>query len=197
MPILEAEPLALSLRNGGPALFPTDTLPALATRPEAAAQLWELKGRPAHKPVILMGSDPEELFSLLGGAVEQAWTNLAKIHWPGALTLVLPARGTVLEQLHPGGTSLGLRVPQCPQALELLERSGPLATTSANRSGEAPCLEAEDAARSFPGVPLLAPVPWPAVAGVASTVLAWSDTGAWQVLRRGAVMPELPGAPAP
>jgi len=110
---------------------------------------------------------------------------------------VLPARGTVLEQLHPGGTSLGLRVPQCRQALELLELSGPLATTSANRSGEAPCLEAITAARSFPGVPLLAPVPWPEAAGVASTVMAWSDTGAWQLLRPGAVMPELPGAPAP
>lgn len=72
-----------------------------------------------------MGSDPEELFCLLGSVVEQAWKDLAKIHWPGALTLVLPARGTVLEQLHPGGTSLGLRVPQCRQALELLERSGP------------------------------------------------------------------------
>jgi L-threonylcarbamoyladenylate synthase len=197
MPILEAEPLALSLRNGGAALFPTDTLPALAARPEAAAQLWELKGRPAHKPVILMGSDPEELFCLLGSVVEQAWKDLAKSHWPGALTLVLPARGTVLEQLHPGGTSLGLRVPQCRQALELLERSGPLATTSANRSGEAPCLEASDAAQSFPGVPLLAPVPWPAPSGVASTVLAWSDTGGWQLLRPGAVMPELLGVPTP
>ena len=197
MPLLEVEPLALHLRNGGPALFPTDTLPALAARPEAAAQLWELKGRPAHKPVILMGSDPDELFGLLGSSVEQAWKALATIHWPGALTLVLPARGPVLEQLHPGGTSLGLRVPQCPQALKLLERSGPLATTSANRSGEDPCLEASDAAQSFPGVPLLAPVPWPAAAGVASTVLAWSDASAWQVLRSGAVVPKLPSTPAP
>lgn len=197
MPVLEAKPLALSLRNGGAALFPTDTLPALASCPETAGQLWELKGRPAHKPVILMGSDPEELFSLLGCAVEEAWADLARIYWPGALTLVLPARGAVLEQLHPGGSSLGLRVPQCRQALELLKESGPLATTSANRSGEAPCLEASGAAQAFPGVPLLAPVPWPTPAGVASTVLAWSDAGAWQVLRRGAVMPELPGRPEP
>jgi L-threonylcarbamoyladenylate synthase len=189
--------LAARLQAGEAAILPTDTLPALASRPEAANLLWELKERPRHKPVILMGSDPEELFCLLGSVVEQAWKDLAKIHWPGALTLVLPARGTVLEQLHPGGTSLGLRVPQCRQALELLELSGPLATTSANRSGEAPCLEAITAARSFPGVALLAPVPWPAAAGVASTVLAWSDAGAWRVLRSGAVMPELPSTPAP
>jgi len=114
--------------------------------------------------------------------------------WPGALTLVLPAQGPTLQALHPGGTSLGLRVPACPMAQDLLRCSGPLATTSANPSGQEPAANAEDAARMFPAQALLAPVPWPQGGGQASTVLAWHQgeaaPGRWQVLRAGALLPQ-------
>ena len=191
-PALEAASLSQCLREGAAALFPTDTLPALAARPEAAAQLWELKGRPSHKPVILMGAELRELLEPLGVPVLPAWQALAEAHWPGGLTLVLPARGPLLEQLNPGGTSLGLRVPACPMALELLRLTGPLATTSANRSGEPPCLTAREAHERFPEVPLLGPTPWPAGSGQASTVVTWTDAGHWQLLRQGSVV--LPSA---
>jgi L-threonylcarbamoyladenylate synthase len=188
-PLCSASELAARLRGGEAVLFPTDTLPALATTPGAAQQLWALKQRPAHKAVILMGARADDLWPCLGRPVEPAWRALADRHWPGALTLVLPARGAMVEQLNPGGTSLGLRVPACPQALELLRCSGPLATTSANRSGEPACTTAEEACAAFPGVAQLAPVPWPTPSGQASTVLAWSDAGSWRLLRAGAVPP--------
>jgi len=188
-PLLPAPELAAQLKAGGAAIFPTDTLPALAAAPNHASQLWELKDRPQHKPVILMGADAEALFALLGTAVQPAWRDLAQAHWPGALTLVLPARGAMAQLLNPGGSSLGLRVPACAQALELLRLSGPLATTSANRSGEPPCLSAEEAAERFADLPLLAPATWPQPSGTASTVLRWCEPGRWQLLRRGAVMP--------
>ncbi len=188
-PLCSASELAARLRGGEAVLFPTDTLPALATTPGAAQQLWALKQRPAHKAVILMGARADDLWPCLGRPVEPAWRALADRHWPGALTLVLPARGAMVEQLNPGGGSLGLRVPACPQALELLRCSGPLATTSANRSGEPACTTAEEACAAFPGVAQLAPVPWPAPSGQASTVLAWSDAGSWRLLRAGAVPP--------
>jgi L-threonylcarbamoyladenylate synthase len=82
-----------------------------------------------------------------------------------------------------------VRIPACPAALALLEASGPLATTSANRSGEAPCLSAAEARQRFPEVPQLAPEPWPAPSGQASTVLAWEPEGRWRLLRAGAVLP--------
>ena len=188
-PLCSASELAARLRGGEAVLFPTDTLPALATTPGAAQQLWALKQRPAHKAVILMGARADDLWPCLGRPVEPAWRALADRHWPGALTLVLPARGILVEQLNPGGASLGLRVPACPQALELLRCSGPLATTSANRSGEPACTTAEEACAAFPGVAQLAPVPWPTPSGQASTVLAWSDAGSWRLLRAGAVPP--------
>ena len=118
---------------------------------------------------------------------------MAEQGWPGALTLVLPAQGATLQALHPGGTSLGLRVPACPRAQELLRCSGPLATTSANPSGKPAAATAEDAARMFPELALLGPLPWPQEGGQASTVLAWNpseeEPGGWQVLRAGALLP--------
>ena len=185
-----ASELAERLRHGEAALFPTDTLPALATRPESATLLWELKQRPREKPVILMAASSEELFHCLNGVIEPAWRQMAERHWPGALTLVLPAQGPWLERLNPGGTTLGLRVPACTAALKLLQLSGPLATTSANRSGQPACLNHREAMERFPDVAQLGPVPWPAPSGLGSTVIAWQDNGTWKLLRQGAVMPE-------
>lgn len=186
--VLEAAELAAQLRGGRAGLFPTDTVPALASTPDAADQLWALKCRPAEKPVILMAAEANELWRWLGVDPLPAWRELADRHWPGALTLVVPATAPQLRHLNPGGESLGLRVPQCPAALELLGRSGPLATTSANRSGQAPCLTAEQAAEQFPAVALLGPLPWPGASGLASTVVRWRSADAsWDVLRQGAV----------
>ena len=205
--VLAPAELADRLRAGSAALFPTDTVPALAARPDASAQLWQLKRRPARKPMILMGADPETLFAALDLPIEPQWRAMAERCWPGAVTLVLPARGPLALALHGEGSSLGLRIPACPVALELLRRSGPLATTSANRSSEPPCRSAAEAAALFPALPQLGPVPWPEGSGQPSTVLAWigpgeprsgaaSDPGRWQILRAGALMPLdlLPGA---
>ena len=171
--VLEADGLAERLRAGGAALFPTDTVPALAAHPQAAAQLWQLKQRPARKPMILMGADAEALFAALGLPIAPEWRAMAECCWPGAVTLVLPARGPLVQALHSEGSSLGLRIPACPLALELLRRSGPLATTSANRSSEPPCRTAAEAAALFPALSLLGPLPWPQGSGQPSTVLAW------------------------
>jgi L-threonylcarbamoyladenylate synthase len=188
-PACSASELAAKLQAGEAAIFPTDTLPALATQPEAAHLLWELKERPRHKPVILMAATAEALLQCLGGPIQPVWQSMAERYWPGALTLVLPAQGSWLEQLNPGGTTLGLRLPACTAALELLGLSGPLATTSANRSGEPACLDHQEAAARFPQVAQLAPVPWPAPSGQGSTVIEWLPTGDWKLLRAGAVMP--------
>ncbi|MFZ9167244.1 L-threonylcarbamoyladenylate synthase [Vulcanococcus sp.] len=183
------EALASKLKAGSAAIVPTDTLPALAVRPENASLLWELKQRPREKPVILMAATPETLLECLGIPVQTAWQEMADRYWPGALTLVLPAKGTWLEQLNPGGQSLGLRLPAAPAALELMRHSGPLATTSANRSGEPACLDHEEARACFPEVPQLGPVPWPVPTGQGSTVIQWLPSGEWKLLRAGAVMP--------
>jgi L-threonylcarbamoyladenylate synthase len=183
--------LADHLRTGGAALLPTDTLPALAVQPMAAPLLWQLKDRPAEKPLILMGADLAQLQAVLSLTWTAAWLDQAAAAWPGAVTLVLPCDGPITEALHPGGTSLGMRVAACEPLRALLRHTGPLATTSANRSGEPPAQNHLEALQQFPSLPWLDPVPWPPASGQASAVLAWStgddDPGCWQVLRQGAV----------
>jgi len=186
--VLDAEALSARLAAGEAVIFPTDTLPALACAPSVAPLLWRLKCRPPDKPLILMGADLDQLVGLLGVPWHSEWLEQAHRCWPGATTLVLPIAGPLVEVLNPGGASLGLRVPAAPLACDLLRRSGPLATTSANPSGASPAIDADQAAAAFPGLPLLAPLPWPPGSGAPSRVLAWREPAdsvcdGWQVLR--------------
>ena len=79
--------------------------------------------------------------------------------------MVVPAYGEVLEALNPGGTSLGLRIPSCDLSRDLLRRTGPLATSSANPSGDPAATTPEQAALYFPDLPQLGPQPWPPLSG--------------------------------
>ncbi len=186
--LMAVDEIAGHLRGGGAALLPTDTLPALACSPRSAAQIWTLKQRPQDKPLILMAAEVSDLLELTSDIVREDARPLADRYWPGPLTLVLPAEGTLTQYLNPGRDTLGMRIPACALTRSLLAKSGPLATTSANRSGATPSRTAAQAAASFPGLPLLAPLPWPEPSGLASTVLKWTSAGSWQMLRQGAVM---------
>ena len=186
--LMAVDQIADYLRGGGAALLPTDTLPALACTPSSAAQIWTLKQRPQDKPLILMAAEAVELLDLTTHIAKLDALPLAERYWPGPLTLVLPAAGALVNHLNPGQDSLGMRIPACAATRSLLARSGPLATTSANRSGAPPSCSAEQAAAAFSDLPLLGPLPWPKPSGLASTVLKWMSPGCWQILRQGAVM---------
>jgi len=189
-PVLAAPDLVPRLRGGEAAIIPTDTLPGLAVIPAQAQTLWRLKRRPADKPLILMGATVDDLLQEVAVVCHREVQALAQRYWPGALTLVLPAReGGAGCHLNPGGRTLGCRIPDCEQARALLRISGPLATTSANRSGEPASMTAAEAALVFPDVAQLGPQPWPQPSGQASTVLVWVEDGCWRMVRRGAVIP--------
>ena len=179
--------LALKLKMGSLALFPTDTLPAICSYPEYSKKIWTIKKRPSSKPLILMGGCLDDLFEFVHPCAVEDGLKLAKIYWPGALTIVLPTIGNVSENLNCHSNSLGFRVPALKLARDFLKKTGPLATTSANISGEAPVKDALEASIQFPGIPILAPVPWPSSSGIASTVIEW-EKGKWNLLRPGSVV---------
>ena len=175
------------LKNGSLALFPTDTLPALCSYPKYSKKIWTIKRRPLTKPLILMGGCLEDLFKFVHPCAKEDGLELAKIYWPGALTIVLPTVGDCAENLNCHSNSIGLRVPDLKIARDFLMKTGPLATTSANISGELPARDALEASVKFPGIPILAPVPWPNSSGMASTVVSWKK-GTWDLLRPGSVV---------
>ncbi|MEO0946824.1 MAG: L-threonylcarbamoyladenylate synthase [Cyanobacteria bacterium J06641_5] len=193
--------LIAAARAGEVVGFPTDTVPGLGVRPDRAAELYALKGRTPAKPLILLGADAEQLWPYVtGSASDRAlWQQLATRHWPGALTLVLPASEQVPAAVHPRDTStIGLRVPNSAIARDILRQAGPLATSSANRSGQPTLLSLAAIAAEFPTVPVLAaPVQdetksqqdsaeSSTVPSTPSTVVKWTGAS-WEVLRQGAV----------
>ncbi len=179
--------LALKLKQGSLALFPTDTLPAICSYPEYSKKIWTIKKRPLNKPLILMGGCLEDLFEFVKPCAIEDGLEMAKKYWPGALTMILPTLGNLSNYLNCSSNSLGLRVPALKLARDLLLETGPLATTSANISGESPVKDALEASIRFPGIPMLAPIPWPNSSGMASTVAEWNE-GKWKVLRAGSVV---------
>lgn len=134
----ELDAAVAALAAGGLVVFPTDTVFGLAARPDvegATDAIFEAKQRPRSLTLPILVADGTSAWEVAERDGRAA--RLAAAHWPGPLTLVL--RRTAQSsgwQLGDEGGTVGVRVPDHPIALELLRRTGPLAVTSANRSGE-------------------------------------------------------------
>lgn len=182
--------------------FPTDTVPALASRPDCADLIYAAKQRSATKPLILMAANPEDLWDYVSGspAERHLWQQVAERYFPGALTLVLPASQRLPAAMNPADpTTIGVRVPNHPVARHILALTRPLATTSVNRSGQPPLLTLEAINAEFPEVLTLSPTELAALesrypeqlgahsgSGLPSTVAKWTGDG-WEILRQGEV----------
>ena len=183
--------LVAGVRSGCLVSFPTDTVPALAVRPDRAELVFAAKQRHQNKPLILMAATSIDLWPFVTGNSDewQIWQQVASLYWPGAMTLVLPASGRVPRAMNLADpTTIGLRVPKCAIAHNILSQTGPLATTSANFSGQVPLQTMAEIAAQFPNV-LILPTELAAVKpglGIASTVAKWTGSG-WEILRQGAV----------
>ncbi|MEB3830253.1 L-threonylcarbamoyladenylate synthase [Phormidium sp. CCY1219] len=192
MTAVSIDALISSARKGQLVSFPTDTVPALAARPDAAELIFLAKQRRRDKPLILMGATAEDLWPYVTGTPEefQVWQEVASKHWPGALTLVLPASSAVPREMNPlDPTTLGIRVPDLAIARQILAQTQPLATTSANRSGQPPLRSMADIEAQFPEVLTLQvdeSLPRPNASGVPSTVAKWTGNR-WEILRQGAI----------
>lgn len=167
--------------------MPTDTVYGVGVDPnnqEAVSSLFELKGRPEHKPVGLLAASLSQAKTIveIDGAAEE----LAAEHWPGALTLVVRPKVILADWVgDEQRRTVGIRVPDHPLVRELLEAAGPLSVTSANRSGEPEALTDAEARRMF-GDEVAVYLPGSSPGGQASTVVDVTE-GEIAVLRRGPV----------
>ncbi|MCZ8514808.1 L-threonylcarbamoyladenylate synthase [Paenibacillus filicis] len=130
---------AALLAAGKTVAFPTETVYGLgadARNTEAVRSIFEAKGRPSDNPLIVHIADRSQL-EVLAAPPAEAVSRLLDAFWPGPLTMVLPVRPGVLSPLVTAGLStVGLRMPDHPVALQLIAAAGcPVAAPSANRSG--------------------------------------------------------------
>jgi L-threonylcarbamoyladenylate synthase len=126
---LQLNEIAAALLDGAVVLMPTDTiygLHAVAANAEAVARIAQLKGRDEQqKPFIVLAASVEQLAELGITADAETIAALASI-WPAPLTAILPR----------GAATLAVRIPDVEWLRTLIARTGPLVSTSANRSGE-------------------------------------------------------------
>ena len=182
------EEAVAAIRRGEVVGLPTDTVYGIGADPmseEAVTRLFELKGRPDHKPIgLLIGSlqQAEVIGEISGVAI-----GLAAAHWPGALTLVVIPKVILADWVGDAQRqTVGLRVPDHPVTLELLAAVGPLAVTSANVSGGEESLSHEEARALF-GDRVSVYVEGRSPGGQSSTVVDVTG-GEVVVLRQGPVL---------
>jgi len=186
------EAAAAAARRGALVVFPTDTVYGIGTCPDdptATARLFAAKRRTRELtlPVLVATTDDARRVAAFDGRASR----VAAACWPGAVTIVL-ARTAVSRgwELGGDGGTIGVRVPDHPVARSLLERTGPLAATSANRSGEPPGRDHDELVAMFgAAVAVYLSTDGP-LAGAASTVIDLAGPEP-KILRRGDVDPAL------
>lgn len=191
--VAAADPAALeraveALLAGGTVLLPTDTVYGLAARaadPMGTEKIFAMKGRSEDHPLAVLVADAGQVAELVEdvGPEPERW--MADL-WPGPLTLVL-RRSARTRHLELGGSdaTIGVRCPDHAFVRALAARVGPIATTSANRTGQPTPASAREAAASLLAAPDLV-VDGGRLATAASTVVD-ATTDPWRVLRAGPV----------
>ena len=142
------------LRDGGVVAYPTDTFYGLAVDPRlpaAVARLFAVKARAPGQAVPLIAADNAQVDA--AAELNEAAQRLARVFWPGPLSIVVPARELICVSARAVDGSVALRVPACPAARDLARAHGFCITaTSANRSGEPATTSAVEVARALPGL---------------------------------------------
>ena len=141
------ERAATILRQGGIVAFPTETYYGLAVDPccePAVARLFQVKRRPAHKPLLLLIDRIEQLPEVAAD-IPPRYRELMERFWPGPLTLIFPANKKLPEEVTGHTGSVGVRISPHPIARELIRKTGgPITATSANLSDRMPAKTARE-----------------------------------------------------
>ena len=183
-----------TLLRGGLVGVPTETVYGLAgngLNAEAVAKIYEVKGRPAIKPLSLLvpGLEVVEKFTSI---IPESARLLAEAFWPGPLTMVLPRNDMVPDIVTAGGETVGVRCPDHPKTLEFLRLAGvPAAAPSANIFDLPSPKCAQDVLSYFDGLIDCVIDGGVCTLGVESTlVLLSSEPGYYKIIRQGALPEE-------
>lgn len=152
-PLASIDEAAAVLQRGGLVGFPTETfygLGAAIGREDAVARIFRVKRRPDGKPLLIL-VESVAMAEMVAEVSAEARALMVR-HWPGALTLVLPARSAVPALVTAGTGTVGVRHSAHPVASALVRRlCSPVTAPSANHSGQAPPTTAAEVLQTFNG----------------------------------------------
>ncbi len=181
------EAVAAALR-GALIVMPTDTVYGIATRPddpEATAAVFAAKERPPGLTLPVLVASVHEARHV--AELDDRAETLAVACWPGPLTIVAPRTARSANWVLGGDdTTVGVRIPSHPLALAVLARTGPLAATSANRSGDPPARTCDELVAAFGDRVAVYLCEDDPLEGAASTVVDLAHAPA-RILREGGV----------
>jgi tRNA threonylcarbamoyl adenosine modification protein (Sua5/YciO/YrdC/YwlC family) len=179
-----------ALARGGLVVLPTDTVYGIgadAFTPPAVAALLAAKGRGRQMPPPVLVPDALTLDGLCVDVPDEVRA-LVEAFWPGGLTVICRSQPSLAWDLGETRGTVAVRMPDHPAALALLRRTGPLAVSSANLSGEPAALTAADAERQLGASVQVYLDGGPVPGGVASTIVDATD--GLRVVRAGAISAE-------
>jgi tRNA threonylcarbamoyl adenosine modification protein (Sua5/YciO/YrdC/YwlC family) len=177
-----------AIQKGGLVVLPTDTVYGVAANafsPEAVSALLDAKGRGRDMPPPVLIATASTLDALAMAVPEYARA-LVAAHWPGALTIVCHQQSSLRWDLGDTRGTVAVRVPDHELAREILERTGPLAVSSANRTGEPAALDA-DRAEAMLGESVDVIVDGGACPGAAPSTIVDATSSRPRLLRAGAI----------
>ncbi len=140
--------LTTLLSHGAVGILPTDTIYGIvanASNRQAVERMYALKSR-EKKPGTLIAANLEQIVKL---GLKKRYLTVVEDYWPGPVTVVVPTSTHDTDYLDQGVGSLAVRVIDDPKIIELLEKTGPLITSSANHPGEAPANTIAEAKQYF------------------------------------------------
>ncbi len=180
------------LRNGGVVAFPTETVYGLgadAFNPYAVARVFEIKNRPRFDPLIVHICEKDWIYRITDEVPPEA-QRLMYHFWPGPLTMILPKRNDIPDVVTAGLTTVGIRMPSHPVALNLIRKLGmPIAAPSANPFGYVSPTQADHVRKLFGDKLPLILDGGDSVFGIESTIVSIKDKKIY-IHRHGAISDE-------
>ncbi len=131
--------------------FPTDTVFGIGAKIDDSAgisKIYQLKKRDLHKPLVILASKVEDILPYIERPTDKV-IDIMKKYWPGALTIIFQKKKSIHLILNNDIDTIAFRIPNSSIALSILEKTGPLATTSVNISGDKPINTYQEIADCF------------------------------------------------
>lgn len=183
----ELEDICAAIKTGQAIVFPTDTVYGIGADPAsslAVNRVLAAKGRGRQMPPPVLLANPQQA-ELVATQISSAARALMEDFWPGALTLILRTGDLVKYDLGDLPDTIAVRIPNHPAALQILEKTGPLAVTSANLTGAEPAENCRQAIDYF-GEKVAVYVDGGATAGVIPSTIV-SCVAETKILRQGVI----------